>query len=692
MAWWPDRIPFRLRIFFRGAFLLLTLATVALVLSELREEKQQSYRSYSEVFHKNVEQIAAKLRHPTGQLALLNPASVGDTGAALRPLLLPFAAIDFDDKAKAQQAVEMAGCLVQYPDHAQLCVAVGNNPFLGGFIYTVGEFAGGTLVEHQRGETDLTLAHRLRVEVVMRGETYRWIAPLESAVPTRSASVQGRLTGFAEDEQGQPAKRPNREFRGWLWQDSRCLEEAAAETTPEECRRRTFFSVRLPVALINEALLKSPRLEWPPADLAQIKVHLQVYAPGTGKPLFDSDEFGATVPFALTDLRAQLPAGETLTIRKAGATADLVSLRGVEDDSTRPSLLLSRLVGWLPIEDASKPLADSRVVSTAMGDYELHVIGDTRSVDRNIGRVAARMLWFVTAMLVAILITWLAIEARIIRRITLLTRRAAAVKKSVHGSEGLALDLSDLQGRDELGLLASVLAQLLQRINEDAKREQIRADQEKDLLHAVGHEILSPLQSLLALHEAPNDPSLRYIRRMQQAVRLLYGSATPTEAILSAALQVSTLDVEAFLRHVADNAIHAGIRNVQFESSAGPLIVKADAYSLEDVITHVLTNADRYRLPGTPVRITLQRTATAVQVHLYNQGPRIPDGLLNRIFEYGVSDAGDSNHGNRGQGLFVARTYMAKMGGTIEAHNLPEGVEIVLSLAIADHPAFTRGG
>ena len=73
MAWWPGRIPFRLRVFFRGAFLLLTLATAALALSELREEKRLSYRSYGEVFHKNVEQIVARLQHPTGQLALQLP-------------------------------------------------------------------------------------------------------------------------------------------------------------------------------------------------------------------------------------------------------------------------------------------------------------------------------------------------------------------------------------------------------------------------------------------------------------------------------------------------------------------------------------------------------------------------------------------------------------------------------------------
>jgi signal transduction histidine kinase len=400
--------------------------------------------------------------------------------------------------------------------------------------------------------------------------------------------------------------------------------------------------------------------------------------------LFDSEESGGTPPFALTDLQSLLQSGETLTIRKAGDPANLLTLRGAPTQSTQPTLLWSRIVARLPVEGAGNPPMETRVVATAMGDYEIRVAGDTRSVDQSIGSVAARMSWFVAAMLVAILLTWIAIELRIIRRITRLTTRAAEVKKSVQSSEGPpALDLTGLQGRDELGLLASVLAEQLQRINEDVKREQIRADQEKDMLHAVGHEILSPLQSLLALHEAPNDPSLRYIRRMQQAVRLLYGTAKPGEAILSAALQVSTLDIDEFLRHVADNAAHAGIAQVQFETGAAPLIVKADAYSLEDVITHVLTNADRYRLPGTPIRITLQKLTGSVEVRIYNQGPRIPDALLSRIFEYGVTDGGGGAQNHRGQGLFVARTYMAKMGGTIEARNLAEGVEILLTLGLA---------
>jgi len=320
----------------------------------------------------------------------------------------------------------------------------------------------------------------------------------------------------------------------------------------------------------------------------------------------------------------------------------------------------------------------------------LLLTGDVRGLNRSLSVVASRLSWFVGAMLAAITLTWLAIELRIIRRITLLTRRAAAVKKSVHASEGfIQLDLQDLRGRDELGLLSSVLADLLARVNDDVRREQIRAQQEKDMWHAVGHEIMSPLQSLLALHPQPDDPSQRYIQRMQQAVRVLYGSASPSEAIESATLQLGTLDVQAFLQHVADNAVHAGITDVQFEGVQEPLVVKADEYSLEDVITHVLSNADRHRLSGSTIRITLSRTPDGAEVRLHNQGEPIDEAMLDTIFEYGVSEvvqaeaalASGSSH--RGQGLFVARTYMAKMGGTIRACNEDGGVSLVLSLAAA---------
>jgi signal transduction histidine kinase len=680
------RVPLRLRVFFRGGFLLLMIATLGLALSVLQDEKERSRRGYADTLKKTESQIATRLRHPAGQLALLNPVAAERQVRSVHPLILPFAALDFDDRNKARQAVEMAGCGLQYRDGATLCAAVGSNPYAGGFVYLVASLAVGELVAHESGDLELADVHRVLVDVDYRGSQSRWIAPYE-----RSRDGRGRLTGYAGDAPLAKGVRPVRDFRGWLWQEGRCVEPG--QETPG-CARRTFISIRLPVSVFQDALAaRDPR--WPPPDLDRMVVRLRLLAPASAAPIFDSDTAGATMPFSLAELRDLLRPGERLTVRRAGASVPLFALDAPDPGDERVAPWVAWLIQELPARGFDAPIQDRSLIDTSLGRFELELSGDLRSVNRSLAAVATRLAWTVGAMLFALGAVWIALELLVIRRITLLTARAAAVSTGVRGAAvgaGLAdLDLSDLGGRDELGVLAQGLKDLLQRVNEDMQREQIRAAQEKDLWHAVGHEIMAPLQSLMALHGKTDDPSARYIARMQQAVRVLYGQASPSEAFEATRLALQPIDLDAFLGHVAANARYIGIEAVEYSPHGRPLLVRADEHSLEDVVTHVLRNAQRHRVPGTPIRLRVEADAQSVRATLHNEGPPIPEPMLERIFEYGVSEAntapddagranGSSTATQRGQGLFVARTYMAKMGGTMAARNCADGVEFTLAL------------
>jgi signal transduction histidine kinase len=346
-------------------------------------------------------------------------------------------------------------------------------------------------------------------------------------------------------------------------------------------------------------------------------------------------------------------------------------------------------VARLPTPADGQGLSARQTINTPVGQFEVRLQADPHSTDASLGLLAGRLSLYISTILLAIVLTWAAIEQRIIHRITLLTRRAASLRHAADTAAGLQLELHGLRGSDELGLLAGVLSDLLQRIHQAARQEQLRMEQQQDMWHAVGHEIMAPLQSLSALHTEREDPSLRYVRRMRQAVRVLYGSASARDAFQSASLRLGRLDVQAFLCTIAHNAADAGIAGVQFEASPTqtsptPVMVRADEYSLEDVITHVLSNANRYRYPGSPIQLSLCTDAAQAQVRIHNQGPCIALPLLGKVFEYGVSDQPAEESGShRGQGLFVAKTYMAKMGGTIEAVNVADGVEFVLTLAVA---------
>ncbi|MDR2688344.1 MAG: sensor histidine kinase [Azoarcus sp.] len=682
---------FRLRILLRTAFLFLILAVVALAVTVLQEEKQRSYKNYHAGFVKTKEQIVARLRHPSGQLALLNPGRGQGRPGRLSPLLLPFSAIDFDDPNKARNAIEMADCLIRYDAQRSLCVAIGNNPWMGGFIYAAGTFASGPLVAHEIGDKYLDGAHRMRVTVDLRGQHFQWLAPFEVLPPRRGAAFEGtrgRFTGYRElEERDYTGQMPDKEFRGWVWQDAACLDAHQIG----DCERRAFFSMRLPVETLIADLLVDRRSPWPPLDLDDVHVHIRLLSPGEeGAALFDSAAPDAVFPFALRDLGKLLQPGETLSIRRANGGETLIRGESRGDEPVSP--MLTRLIRRLPVTAIDEDVENVATVEledeivTPSGSFRLFLHGEAdRVVNQNLSATATRLFWFVGAVMATIVLTWLVIEIGLVRRIARLTRRSRQLSLSVREPKGvLSFDFSDLKGTDEVGILANTLDQLLGRVKEDAGRERIRVAQEKEQWHAVGHEIMSPLQSLLALHHDVGDPSHRYIARMQQAVRVLYGAASPSEAFQSSTLAIDVLDVDEFLINIAANAPHIGVNNVDYQPVGHSVLVKADEYSLEDVLSHLLKNADRHRTPNTPIALTLIAGGeTNVSVKVHNSGPAIAPEWLGKIFEYGFSGNRDqASEGSRGQGLFVAKTYMAKMGGTIRAENDGDGVSFYLGLQL----------
>ena len=680
---------FRRRIVFHAVFLLLALAVVGLALTLLAEEKQRSRERYEAGFKQTLSAMAAQLRHPTGQLALINADTAAPSGEGLVPVVLPFSALDYSDPFKARQAVEMSGCAVHWPDDGgQLCVGVGNSAYAGGVVYLVADLVLPPAVAREPGTLDLGVVSHAVVRAETGTGTEQWVAPFEAPgdapADVGDGGLRGRLTGFAgEGSALVKGALPVRDFRGWLWQEPGCA--MPGQALPG-CTRRTLLSLRVPIEVWRKALFTQGPRTWPPTDLNRTRLRLQWVAPG-GTVLFDSARAGAVQPFSLQQLATTLSEGEVLRIeRQDGGRSQLITqLHGRDQAEGLAAPWLTRLILSLPSGDVRTQVQASETVTTSSGRYQLSLRGELAGVDRSLSATATRMSGFVGAMLAAIALAWLVIELGLIRPVALLTKRAAALNYNMQDPQVERrlgeLDVSDMAGRDEMGILASTLAGLLQRVKEGVRREHLRNEQERDMWHAVGHEIMSPLQSLMVLHGDVADPSHRYVHRMQQAVRVLYGTASPSEAITSATVEVDALDIDNFLRHVAENAPYAGIANVAYTPAGAPVWVQGDEHSLEDVVTHVLRNADRYRPAGSPVTLTLEAGDDMAALRIHNRGPAIAEDRLDKIFDYGVSDraAGAQGEG-RGQGLFVARTYMAKMGGTITAANTEGGVTFTLRL------------
>jgi two-component system, OmpR family, sensor histidine kinase KdpD len=101
-------------------------------------------------------------------------------------------------------------------------------------------------------------------------------------------------------------------------------------------------------------------------------------------------------------------------------------------------------------------------------------------------------------------------------------------------------------------------------------------------------------------------------------------------------------------------------------------LVLADAVCLEQVLRNLLSNARKYG--GPPVRLTAEACGRVVRISVEDNGPGIPPGEEERIFELFVRGA-ERRAGSPGAGvgLYVCRRLAAAMGGRIWAERRPTG-------------------
>ena len=145
-------------------FPLLALATVALALVACcRTRSSAATASTPKACKKNQAQIAARLRHPTGQLALLNPGAADRPAHAGAPAACCRSPRSTSTTAtKAQQAVEMAGCALQYPDGATLCAASAAIPTRVASSTWSAASRPASWCRTRSGDLELTDVHRAR--------------------------------------------------------------------------------------------------------------------------------------------------------------------------------------------------------------------------------------------------------------------------------------------------------------------------------------------------------------------------------------------------------------------------------------------------------------------------------------------------------------------------------------------------
>lgn len=227
----------------------------------------------------------------------------------------------------------------------------------------------------------------------------------------------------------------------------------------------------------------------------------------------------------------------------------------------------------------------------------------------------------------------------------------------------------------------------------------------RDLLANVSHELRTPLTSILmrttavlGRRELPADVRAQLVEVESAERRLgrLVQDMLDVARIEGRSLDLSLGDVD--LRDAVDAAVARlqaiqPSRQVEVHGEEG-LDVVADAERLGQVLDNLLSNADRYAPPSTPIEVRLEagRRGMAV-VRVIDRGPGVPVDQRERIFERFVhATNGEGAGSGTGLGLAIVKGLVEAHAGRVWLDDDGPGGRFAFSLPLAGEATASAAG
>jgi two-component system sensor histidine kinase ChvG len=304
---------------------------------------------------------------------------------------------------------------------------------------------------------------------------------------------------------------------------------------------------------------------------------------------------------------------------------------------------------------------------------------DAREVDDSLFAVRVSILGlFGLALMLTVLLSWylsLTIAGPILR-----LAEAADAMRGGHGrAQGGtgAVPPGLMRRRDEIGELGQALSA-------SAIALWARMDAIERFASDVAHEIKNPLSSIRSAIETikrvkdPNHQSKLLAIIQEDVVRLDrlitdISDASRVDAELSRTL-TEPVDVAPLFRTLAEIAEATRGEtdpHIDVDVPAGALVVQAVEGRLVQVLRNLIGNAESFSPEGGRITLRARETGNVIEMAVEDEGPGIPDGNLEHVFDrfYSERPAGEKFGKHSGLGLSISRQIVEALRGRISAEN-----------------------
>lgn len=171
---------------------------------------------------------------------------------------------------------------------------------------------------------------------------------------------------------------------------------------------------------------------------------------------------------------------------------------------------------------------------------------------------------------------------------------------------------------------------------------------------------------------APDTPLLSLSEKETRRMEGLIDSVLQLEKMRNGTLelQVSEVDLIALVDRSLDSvAILADAKQIEFQKDfirAHQILIKGDAFWLEQVLVNILSNAIKFSPRQTFIKVTAETSSSHVVIGITDNGPGIPKDQQRLIFERFHRVESTKNVSGSGLGLTISRELMELHKGSIE--------------------------
>jgi len=252
-------------------------------------------------------------------------------------------------------------------------------------------------------------------------------------------------------------------------------------------------------------------------------------------------------------------------------------------------------------------------------------------------------------------------------------------------------DLLVPEQKRQLDTFAALAAIALERVHyvDVAQKALLRMESERlrnSLLAALSHDLRTPLASVIGLAEslALTKPPLSATQG--ESARAIADEARRMAALVNNLLEMARIESgEVKLRRdwvPFEEVVGSALKSAQAALARHPVtvdlpadlpLVELDATLIERVLYNLLENAAKYTPDGTRVTIAAEIAGGNLLVTVSDQGPGIPAGQEELIFEKFTRGAHESSTPGVGLGLAISRAIVEAHRGTIHAANGTSG-------------------